>query len=98
MMFYSLCGAEGQTRSNIPLWHVHLCKIFSSHAQTWQHSFPCFPFAKIPCAQQYGQKDGWALQKLHVLLSEEAFTVRDNKDGLIWVVSESLLLSLLINF
>lgn len=58
----------------------------------------CFPFAKIPCAQQYGQKEVWALQKLHVLLSEEAFTARENKDGLIWVVPESLLLSHLINF
>lgn len=71
-------------------------------------SFPCsnmaaflslyFPFVELPCAQQYGQEDGWALQKLHVLLSEEAFTARQNKDGLIWVVSESLLLSHLINF
>lgn len=58
----------------------------------------CFPFAKLPCAQQYGQEDGWALQKLHVLLSVEASTARENKDGLIWVVFESSLLSHLINF
>lgn len=31
----------------------------------------CLPFAKSPCAQEYGQEDGWALQKLQVLLSEE---------------------------
>lgn len=47
MMFYSLSGAEGQTRSNIPLWHVHLCKTLVSILKRGSIPFPMFPFCQV---------------------------------------------------
>lgn len=50
-----LC-AEDQTRSDNHLCQVHVCKTFSFHTTTWQHSFPFILF--LPSSHVYNSMLG----------------------------------------